>query len=117
MAFLSIGGVALPCPIQLTVNDELIWSANTGRTANGQMVGDVVAQKKKLEITWGILKEFEYLTIKKQLKTGFFPITFQDDGVEMTISGYRGTIKKEVLGYVGDGHFYYKSASVELIEQ
>lgn len=36
---LKAGGVVLPAPVSITVNDEIIWSADTGRTMSGQMVG------------------------------------------------------------------------------
>lgn len=48
---------------------------------------------------------------------GFFPISFHDDGIDLTITTYRGTLTKEVLGYIGDGIFYYKSASVSIIQK
>lgn len=117
MAILSAGGVALPAPVSISINDEIIWSSNTGRTGNGLMVGDVVGEKKNLNIKWGILTESEVAQIKKKLIAGYFPITFRDDGMDITINSYRGTLSKEALGYIGDGIFYYKSASVSLIEQ
>ena len=91
MAILKVGSVALPSPVSLSSNDEIIWSSNTGRTASGDMVGDIVAEKKNLEIKWGVLTEKEMKTISSNLKAGFFPMTFRDDGVEITIKSYRGT--------------------------
>ena len=40
------GSTTLPAPTALTVNNEIIWSSDTGRTLSGKMVGDVVAEKK-----------------------------------------------------------------------
>lgn len=40
------GSVVLPAPVSLSVNDELIWTSDTGRTLSGRMVGDVIAEKK-----------------------------------------------------------------------
>ena len=117
MAILKAGTVELPCPVSLTVNDELIWSASTGRLTTGDMVGDVIAEKKNVEIQWGILTETEVNTIKTNLKSGFFPITFRDDGVEITISFYRGSLTKEHMGYIGDGIYYYRSMSATIIEK
>ena len=51
------------------------------------------------------------------LIAGFFPITFHDDGQDITITSYRGTLSKEVLGDIGDGNYYYRSASVSIIQQ
>ena len=39
------GSVVLPAPVSLSVNDELIWTSDTGRTLSGRMVGDVIAEK------------------------------------------------------------------------
>lgn len=117
MTILFAEGVALPAPVELSVNDEIIWSSNTGRVSSGLMVGDVVAEKKNLSIKWGILTESEVALIASKLTPGFFPLTFFDNGVYTTLSFYRSTLQKEVLGYNGDGIFYYRSVSVSLIQQ
>lgn len=111
------GSITLPAPVQMKVDDEIIWSSNTGRSASGEMIGDVITQKKNVSITWGILTETELALIKKVMIAGFFPISFRDDGLDMTISSYRGTLTKDVLGYIGDGAFYYRSASVSIIQK
>ncbi len=111
------GGTALPAPVSISVNDEIIWTSGTGRTLSGYMVGDVVAEKKNVSIKWGILTEADAALIKRVLCTGFFPFSFHDDGVDLTISAYRGTMAKEQLGWLGDGIFYYRSASVDVIQR
>ena len=117
MAILKAGSTELPSPTEISTSDEIIWSSNTGRSADGTMLGDVVAEKKDITITWGVLTESEVATIKKCLTTGFFPITFRDDGEEITITTYRGSLQKEHLGYNGDGTYYYRSATAEIIQQ
>lgn len=117
MAILKAGTVELPCPVSLSVNDEIIWSSNTGRTTSGDMAGDIITEKKNLDIKWGILQESDVKIIKDNLKTGFFPLTFRDDGIELTIFTYRGTLNKEHIGYIGDGIYYYRSVSVQIIQQ
>lgn len=116
MAIISVGGVALPAPVSLSIADQIIWSAATGRSADGTMVGDVVAEKKTLEISWGILTESQYLLIKRNLTSGFFSISFRDDGIDMTISSYRSDLKRDVLGWLG-GVYYYRSVSVSIVQQ
>ena len=56
------GSVTLPAPTSITVNDEIIWTSDTGRT-------------------------------------------------------YRGTLSKEQIGWLSDGIFYYKSASVDIVQR
>lgn len=117
MAVLSCNGVTLPSPISLSISDEIIWSSQTGRTAAGNMVGDVIAEKKNISINWGILTSSEYALIKSNLAAGFLPFTFLAADIGFTITAYRGTLSCEVLGELGDGTFYLKSASVSIVQQ
>ncbi len=114
---IQAGGVELPAPVSLKVDDEIIWSSSTGRALDGTMLGDVVAEKKTLAINWGILQENELVLIKSKLGAGFFPVTFHDDGKDITITTYRSTLSKEIIGRLDDGIYYYKSASVSIIQQ
>lgn len=117
MQYYNPGGVGLPAPVSMSVNNEIIWTSDTGRLMNGIMVGDVIAEKCTVSIKWGILTETEMKLIREKLISGFFPFTFRDDGIDITIESYRGTLSKEHLGYIGDGIYYYKSASVEIIQR
>ncbi len=117
MFSLKCGNIVLPSPVKMATNDEIIWSSDTGRALDGTMMGDVVAEKKSLSIEWAWLTEQEAALIKNNLIAGFFPITFRDYGLEVTIESYRGTISKEAAGNIGDGVFYYRSVSVEIIQR
>lgn len=111
------GDITLPAPVSISVNDEIIWSSDTGRTLSGLMVGDPVAEKKTVSIKWGVLTELELVLIKQVMIAGFFPFSFHDDGIDITIEMYRGTLAKEQLGRMGDGIFYYKSVSVDVVQR
>ena len=50
---LIVDNVTLPEPQSLTPEHNKIWSANTGRLDSGYFVGDLIAVKRKLNITWG----------------------------------------------------------------
>lgn len=114
---LRAGGIVLPSPVSLTINDELIWSEETGRTLSGLMVGEIIAEKKNISIKWGFMTEEDMLLIRRNMASNFFPFTFHDDGIDMTIESYRGTLSKEVLGNLGDGYFWYRSVSVDAIQR
>ena len=114
---LKSGNTALPSPTSLTVNDEVIWTSDTGRTLSGYMMGDVVADKKTVGIKWEFLTEDEEVLIKNTLTSGFIPLTFHDDGLDITIESYRGTLSKEQLGRLSDGVFYYRAVSVDIIQR
>lgn len=114
---LKSGDVVLPAPVAISVNNEIIWSSDTGRLLDGTMSGDPVAEKCTVSIKWGILTENEVKLIRSRLIAGFFPFTFRDDGIDITIEAYRGTLSKEQMGYIGDGIFYYRSVAVEIIQR
>lgn len=116
MAFLIAGGVEMPCPTEIKINNEIIWSSNTGRSSTGTMVGDVVAEKQTAEITWGILTGSQMKKIKQYMVAGFFDIEINLDE-KISFTGYRSTLSKQFLGILSDGISYYKSATVSLIEQ
>lgn len=114
---LKAGDTVLPTPVKIESSEEIIWSSSTGRSASsGKLIGDVIAKKKTVDIEWGILEESDVKKIQQALTAGFFNFSLYDCG-DVTIKVYRGTIKKEHLGYIGDGKYYYKSVTASVIEQ
>lgn len=115
---LQANGVTLPAPVSIESSDELIWSENAGRNSTASMVGTVIASKKTFDIEWGILTESQVKTIADATTAkGFFPLNIRDSGQATTLTVYRGTIRKQQLGYIGDGAFYYKSVTVSFIQK
>lgn len=109
--------VKLPVPDEITINNEIIWSSNTGRSSTGKMIGDVIAEKNTLGISWkGIRTSFEYKQIKAGLVAGFFPLKIQIDEEPMEIISYRGTLSARARGKIGDT-YYYDSISTDIVEQ
>lgn len=109
--------IELPSPVEISTGDEIIWSSNTGRTSTGKMIGDVIAEKETLQITWGIITAAEKNKIKKYLKTGFYPLLININGTEQEINVYRGTLTSEAMGKLDDGIYYFRSVSVDIVEQ
>lgn len=116
-AELKANGIILPSPVQIKSGHEIIWSSNTGRNAKGDTIGDVIAKKKTIDITWGILTESQLRTIDDNLIAGFFPFIFYDKGIYLPVIAYRGTLSEEHMGYIGDGIYYYRSASVNVVQK
>ena len=114
---LKSGNVVLPAPTTLSVSDEIIWSSDTGRTLSGRMVGNIVAEKKNLGIKWEFITDEDVELIKSRLIAGFFPFTFHDSGIDFTIESYRGTLTKDQIGDIGDGYFWYRSVTVDIIQR
>lgn len=113
---IKAGGVTLPAPTKVTSSDELIWSSNTGRTSSGKLDGTLIANKLTVDVEWGILTETELKTIANATSGAFFSLEVRDNNAAKTLQVYRGTLKKEQLGYIGDGIFYYRNATVSFIE-
>jgi hypothetical protein len=116
MAIIQCGNTSLPAPSTISVDDEIIWSENTGRTTSGKMLGDVVAEKKSISIAWGVLTASQLSTIKSSLIAGFFSIQI-NIGETINITSYRGTLTSDYLGKMTDNIHYYKSATVKIIQQ
>lgn len=115
---IKANGVTLPSPVEISSTDEIIWSSNTGRsTKSGKMLGDVIAEKQTFSIKWGILSKTEQKKIRNNLRSGFHAVSFIFSDETVTLTSYRGTITSEHLGYIGDGVYYYKSVTCEIIEQ
>ena len=89
-----IDGVTMPTPALsgLTIKKEKIWSNNTGRVANGDMVGDLIAIKYTLEITWPMLSRADAAKIDAAISPAFFvwqknkPPARQVEGVALASS-------------------------------
>lgn len=109
--------VKLPAPDTITLNNEIIWSSNTGRSATGKMIGDVIGEKNTLAINWGgIREESAYKKIRHALVAGFFPIKVEVDSEPFVLQVYRGTLSAMPRGKIGST-YYYSSISVEIVEQ
>ena len=106
-------GAELPAPVSMSIGDEIIWSENTGRTSSGCAVGTVIAEKQTVNITWGILDEAEITQIETKIPKGFIKLYIFCKLYEV----YRGTLTKEVMGFIGDGRRYYRSATTDIVER
>ena len=106
-------GNELPAPVTMMVGDEIIWSSKTGRSASGKMVGAVIAEKKTVSITWGILTESEFNQIKAKIPAGFITLSIFGQRIKV----YRDTLTSDPIGYQSDGVFYYRSAATNLVQQ
>lgn len=117
---LVIGGVTMP-PLKangLTITKEKIWSANTGRAANGETIGDLVAIKYKFECEWPALDREDVAVIDAAISEAFFTVTFLDPGsnTRITKTFYAGTPTYPVYSYV-NGLRTYSGVTVNLIEK
>ena len=118
---LVIGGVTMP-PLKaegLVITKEKIWASNTGRAANGETIGDLVAIKYKLECEWpASLSREDVAKIDEAISPAFFSVTFLDPGsnTRITKTFYAGTPTYPVYSYA-NGLPTYNGVAVNLIEK
>ena len=118
---LVVNGVTLPAPALngVSISREKIWSAATGRTASGKMVGTVIAQKYTLKVKWPPLTMAQAALIQQAVSSGpeFFPVSFTDAGGQRrSLTMYAGTPTYTQYSWK-QGMQYVVDVSVELIEQ
>ena len=88
---IKINGVVIATPksYEATVSD---LDGESNRNANGELVRDRIAVKRKLNLEWGPLSQSEISTLLKAVSSVFFTVTFSDPEL--------GVITKTM--YVGD---------------
>lgn len=119
---LYIGGVKMPTPALegMTISSEKIWSANTGRTASGKMVGTIVSIKTTVKIKWPPLTMSEVKVIETAVSSQNKPFTtlkYTDmTGTTVTKTVYFGTPTYTVYSWA-DNLQMVKDVSVDGVEQ
>lgn len=122
---LLIDGVAMPTRHleEVYINDELVWSANTGRSVTALFVGDIVGEKITMSLKFRCLKHSQFKTIKSALPGIGSPYKrvqlIQPNGetiVDFTV--YRATVGRDMNNTSFErGEVVYRQISFELIEQ
>ena len=117
---LIIDGITMPTLKKegLTISKEKIWSSNTGRAADGGMIGDLIGIKYTLECEWPPLSREQAAVVDTAVAPAFFNVTFTDPGSNSraTKRMYAGTPAYQVYSYV-KGVKTYSGVKVTLIEK
>lgn len=116
---LIINGIKLPTPSKLTLSDYDISGGKTTRNAKGVMIIEIVrSDVHKLECSWNVLHEEEYLTIRNAI-SGIYGLSTEyyipEKGGRGTITTYRGDRSTPVYSYAFDKPIY-KDFKLNLIE-
>ena len=126
---MQINGVTVKEPKLggISVTDESIWSSNTGRSSTGKMIGDIVATKTTIEVSWPPLTYGEMKTIRDAIVAGgeFFSITYPDIQAGINQDGSLKTQTKTVycaniprlLYSTSDIYKRYTDITIQFIEQ
>lgn len=85
----------------IAITDEPIWSSDTNRNNNGEMVGDIKAWKKTIEVTFPPLSLSDSETIRNAIKNAgaFFSIEYPDFSTQtmVTTTVYSSNIKRTLM--------------------
>ena len=104
----------------LTISDNKIWSANTGRLENsGEMAGTIVAVKRKLSIKWPEMSMEECGAIQALISSlvPFHSLKYTDmTGAVQEISVYFGDPSYTIYAY-SEGVQRVKDVAVSAIEK
>ncbi|MCQ2464386.1 MAG: hypothetical protein MJ095_02240 [Oscillospiraceae bacterium] len=92
--------VILPEPQSMTYEHNKIWSANTGRLDSGYFVGDIIANKRKLNVTWGACTAADAVKILNAVNQAFVTIWYTaEDGTIQTGEFYWGDVSGDAYNY------------------
>lgn len=102
-AILKFDDVLMPTPKLdgFKISKNKIWSRNAGRNGNGDMVGTIIAIKRKLEITWPVLKAKDIKIIDDAVSslTPYHKVQYTDESGNITeITAYFGDAVYPIIG-------------------
>lgn len=91
MAIITINGVELPAPSELQIG--IMDLSKAERNANGTMIIERIATKRKIELSWSYLSRTSLQTVLSMVSPVFFTVGYEDP---LTGTSRSGTF------YVGD---------------
>lgn len=116
MALIKINGVELKTPSDLT--PSIMDLSKAERNANGTMIIERIATKRKLEVTWKALTGTEVSVLLQAVAPVFFYVEYLDpqENINKTGMFYCGDRKIPMLSFV-NGVPKYKDIGFNLIER
>lgn len=113
----KIGSTDLPTPKSITYSQNKIWSQNTGRLDNGYFVGDLIAIKKKYEVTFPPLSTSDLATVRAAVSSDFATVKITNaEGGTDEVSAYFGDLTVESYSWHNNIK-YAINASISIIER
>jgi hypothetical protein len=116
MALITLNGVALPTPTEFQVSYNDISKAD--RNANGYMIIERIATKRKLFFTYSFVTAADANLILQLISPTFYDVTYLDpqDNVMKTGNFYCGDRQLGMIDYQ-NGVARYKDFAFNLIER
>lgn len=112
----TLGGVTIKRPSLFKIEKYKITNAN--RLANGNMVADVIARKRKFSLTYNVITATELnkiLGVIWENDSYFFAFTYVENGVKKSATVYPGSIPADL--HRPEGVWVWKNVTIDLIEQ
>lgn len=118
MALITVNGVDFPDPDMYKPDLEPLgqWERN----ANGDLVGDLVAYKRKLNLTWGMLPGNLYQTLLSAVRPFFVTVRFYDPSAGGFATGtFYASPRSGELALIddSDGTYWWRGVAFNLIER
>jgi hypothetical protein len=88
------------------------------RAASGKMIMQIIATKRRVDVTWKMLKDSDLATIINTIAANkpFFVLEYPDVGGAQTMTCYAGDIVTSLWHTIG-GIRYWEEVSIPFIEQ
>lgn len=113
----KVNNTDLPTPKNIVYSFNKLWSANTGRLDNGYFVGDLIAVKKKYEVTFPPLTTAQLATVRAAVNADFATVQITNaEGSTDTVTAYFGDVNVESYSW-HNGINYAINAKVSIIER
>lgn len=116
MAF-KVNDIAIKNPSTFKVERYNVTTME--RLSNADMVGDLVAKKRKFYFTYDVISAEDFDTILSAIFDGddlFFPLEYKDRGEDKKASVYVGSIPAE-LHYMSKKNTVWRNVTFNLIER
>lgn len=118
MANFTVNGVAIKNPSTFKI--ERYNVTNMERLANAEMVGDLIAKKRKFYFTYDAISGYDLDVILEAIwETDklFFPIEYVENGVEKSATVYVGSIPTDLHKAGRTTNWVWKGVMFNLIEK
>lgn len=116
MALVNVGGVNLPAPSAYSAIAQDIgkWERN----ARATMIGEFIARKAKIQMSWKYLNQNDLSTILNAIDPLFFSVTYLDEQTQTYKTGtfYKGDRTMPLYDFMNDVP-RYSDFTVNLIER
>lgn len=114
---LKINGVAVATPKSLSV-EVMDLDAESGRNANGSLIRDRIAVKRKINAEWPAMSMSEMSTLLQAVTGVFFEVEYPDplEGAMLTKTFYVGD-RSTPVAIVRNGQVLWEGVSMNFIER